>query len=102
MHDIKLDARSWTDVMDFYHALLLALGAPNWHGTSIDALVDSMVWGEINAVEPPYRIQIFNTGSLPSEAIREISNSRVALLEARREFLARRGKDVEVSLEIES
>jgi len=41
--------------------LLAALDAPDWHGTSSNALYDSIVGGDINGLEPPYAVTIFNT-----------------------------------------
>ncbi|MBC9884143.1 barstar family protein, partial [Bradyrhizobium sp. INPA01-394B] len=43
--------RRWRD---FYDALLAALGAPEGHGRNLNALIDSMVWAGMNAVEAPY------------------------------------------------
>lgn len=55
---VELDASRWTGVDDFYAALLTGLGAPSWHGRSLDALVDSMIVGGINAVEQPFTLLI--------------------------------------------
>jgi RNAse (barnase) inhibitor barstar len=48
MRIIKLDARQWKTPLDFYDALLSALEAPEWHGRSINALIDSLWFGEIS------------------------------------------------------
>jgi nicotinamide-nucleotide amidase len=69
---IKLDASGWTAPLDFYDALLTAIGAPNWHGRSVDALVDSMLYGGINAIEAPYRIWIVGAASLPEDVRKEL------------------------------
>ena len=53
MRIIDLSATNWKSTLDFYDALLAALGAPRGHGKSVDALIDSMVWGGMNKVEPP-------------------------------------------------
>ena len=58
MRKIDRDAASWMTPLHFYAALLPALGAPEWHGNSVPAIVDSMIGGEINAVEPPYIVSI--------------------------------------------
>ena len=42
MRIIELDAAKWKTIIDFYDALLASLGAPEWHGKSPDALIDSM------------------------------------------------------------
>ncbi len=98
MRWIDLDASGWTTILDFYDALLAALGAPEWHGRSVAALNDSMIWGEINAVDPPYTVRITATGPVPDEVICGIKQVRQCLAEARDEFNARRGHDVEVEL----
>ena len=55
---VELNAFRWTEPEDFYSALLAGLGAPDWHGRNINALVDSMIYGEINAIEQPLRVII--------------------------------------------
>jgi hypothetical protein len=70
---IRLDASGWHSVLDYYEALLAALGAPRGHGRSVNALIDSMVYGGINAVEPPYRVVISNHADLPNEVRQEIA-----------------------------
>ena len=100
MRIIELDATNWVTVGDFYSAVLAALGAPDWHGVSVDALIDSMVWGEINAVEPPYIVRILGAKVLSAELRTEIETARRAIADACGEFRNRRGHDVVVSLEL--
>jgi RNAse (barnase) inhibitor barstar len=64
MWTVKLDATSWGSVSDFYSALLGAIGAPDWHGRSMDALVDSLVFGGINTLRPPIEIIVCNVAKL--------------------------------------
>ena len=99
MRVIDLDAAGWRNVLDFYDALLEALGAPTWHGKSVDALVDSIVWGGINAVEPPFTIRVRHVSGAPKDVIDEIEMTRQAVAEHRLYFQAQRGRDVEVRLE---
>jgi hypothetical protein len=100
MRIIELDAGKWATDLDFYNALLAALGSPKWHGHSVDALIDSMIWGGINAVEPPYIVRVQNMSRLPKAVIDEIELVKHELAEARAEFNQRNGHDVEVQLEI--
>jgi hypothetical protein len=100
MREIDLDASKWATVLDFYDALLSALGAPDWHGRSINALIDSMIWGGINRVEPPYLIRIRGIARPPKTVQDHIELARDSLLRARAEFHGLRGRDVGVSLEI--
>ena len=101
MRSIELDAANWESVLEFYDALLAALGAPHWHGRSIDALADTMIWSdETNAVKPPYVVKIVNSAMASSEVRDELYVVRDWLTKSRREFQARNGHDVEVSFEI--
>ena len=72
MHTFRLDASNWKSILDFYYELLPALGAPIWHGWGINALIDSMIYGDINKIVPPYAVQIVNTKSLPKDLVDEI------------------------------
>eukprot|EP00802_Teleaulax_amphioxeia_P012531 Tamp_12574.p1 GENE.Tamp_12574~~Tamp_12574.p1 ORF type:complete len:593 (+),score=125.76 Tamp_12574:196-1779(+) len=54
---VELDASAWTGVADSWAALLSALGAPDNHLHSVDALVDSML-GDHNAVCRPVTVRI--------------------------------------------
>jgi RNAse (barnase) inhibitor barstar len=64
---IELDGGSWRTQDDLYDALLPALGAPDWHGRNLDALIDSMGTGSINEIEPPYLIKIKRSQAMPVE-----------------------------------
>ncbi len=99
MRIITLDASRWTTAKDFYNALLAAVGAPKWHGRNINAVVDSMIWGGINALEPPYTIRISGRASLTKDVGTEIEFAKEALSRARAEFRTTKGHDVEVELE---
>jgi RNAse (barnase) inhibitor barstar len=76
---IELDASEWRTPLDFYDALLSSLGAPDWHGRNINALIDSMVGGDINAVEPPYRIEVTGLSKASEEAFDELIQSFAAI-----------------------
>jgi len=77
MKQIEIDATSWVKVGDFYEAILSAIGAPDWHGRSIDALCDSMIVGGINEVEAPYSLRLSGLDSIPYE----VSDQVVAALD---------------------
>jgi len=83
MRKIDLDATNWVTVDDFYNALLSALGAPDWHGHNINALVDSMIWGEINELDPPYSICVHGVTRLPNDVRDHIELAKNSLLKAR-------------------
>src|SRR5712672_2855548 len=99
---IELNAQSWHSREDFYSALLAALGAPKSHGRNLNAVIDSMVWGGMNAVEPPYKIRVLGTENLSEDIRAEIDVVKQALANARAERRASGGPDVEIGLEITS
>jgi RNAse (barnase) inhibitor barstar len=68
MRTIRLDAHGWSSPADFYAALLPKLGAPDWHGRNLDALYDGLCGG-INAVEPPFAVEIAGTAELSPELV---------------------------------
>jgi hypothetical protein len=102
MRTIELDATKWKTVIDFYHVLLASIGAPAWHGQSPDALVDSMIWGGINAVEPPYTVRISGLSAAPKEVHDHVELVRGMLVEGRIYRKRHNGNDVEVSIVIAS
>ncbi len=59
-----------------------------------------MIWGEINAVDPPYTVRITATGTVPDAVICGVKEVKQCLVKARDEFRARRGHDVEVEVEL--
>ena len=98
MQIIELDATKWKTVLDFYHALLASIGAPDRHGQSPDALVDSMIWGGINAVEPPYSVQISGLSATPKDVQDHVELVSGMLVEGRIYRKRHNGDDVEVSI----
>lgn len=84
MNTFRLDASGWRSRDDFYDALLGALGAPEWHGRNLDALWDSVATGDINAVEPPYRVVIGNAAGMPAELAVFVGEVAALFEEARR------------------
>ena len=99
MRIIELDATEWKTVLDFYEALLPELGAPEWHGRSVDALIDSMIWGGINALEPPFKVRVLHLASAPKPIRDHVELTAQALAEARAEYQTRNGGDVNVELQ---
>ena len=99
MRTIELNAANWKTVLDFYHAILPAVGAPDWHGESPNALIDSMIWGGINSIEPPYKIKIHGLRSTPHSVREHVNLVKQAIAEARTEYHRRRDADIDVSIE---
>ncbi len=101
MQTLNLDASEWTDITVFYDALLYALDAPFWHGRNINALIDSMVWGDINGIEPPYKICISNFQKASAEVREEIEALAKDILSSKAEHYRMYGQEPEIFLEIQ-
>ena len=102
MQFLDLDASGWHTPGDFYDALRKTLGSPEGHGAGGDAFNDSMVWGGMNSVEPPYTVRISGTAELPTDVMSAIAEVSEAIQDGRRDHIARKGTDVDVSIEIVS
>ncbi|MBC9878971.1 barstar family protein [Bradyrhizobium sp. INPA01-394B] len=102
MRIIELNASSWRTWRDFYDALLAALGAPEGHGRNLNALIDSMVWAGMNAVEAPYTFRISGGEELSRDMIAEIDEISRAIAAACEERRALGRGDVEIGFEITS
>ena len=86
--------------MHLYDAILPLLGAPDWHGRNMNALTESIVWGEINAVEPPYTLRICGTASLSPGVAEELGWLKEDVANARQDFYGTFGRDVDVDVEL--
>ena len=95
---IDIDASGRTRSRNIYDAILPLLGAPAWHGRNMDALTESIVWGKLNAVEPPYVLSIHGTVNLPPDGAEELDWLKEEVTDGRAEFNLRRGHDVDVEL----
>lgn len=100
MRVIELDASQWDKPDDFYNALLPELGAPEWHGHNPNALNDSVIWGGINAVDPPLTIKVRSLGSAPKAVVDEVKWAKRGLDAGREDFRAREGRDIDVQLKV--
>jgi hypothetical protein len=67
MKVIRLRASDWKAPDDFYSALLPELGAPSWHGRNLDAFAESLAALDINAVRPPFVVEVSGSAALPPE-----------------------------------
>lgn len=94
---IEIDGQGWTTALDLYDTLLPAIGAPKEHGENINALVDSMIWGGINTLEPPYEVRI---RGLRNELRWKIEQVQQSIIKQSVDFKIKRGHDPGVSIEI--
>ena len=95
MRTIELDASKWKQEQDFYDAFFPAVGAPDWHGPNLDALDESLRDGDINQVNPPYRVRIVGTARASGEVKLWVSRFQSLIEDLRKE----EGTPVELELE---
>lgn len=94
--ELILDARNWRTVDDFYDSFFEAVGAPAWHGRNFAALHDSIVTGNINQIEVPYRIRIREFSQM-GPAAHQVADQFVTLIQG----FERTGCPVSITLENE-
>jgi hypothetical protein len=92
MQTIELDASEWNTSDDFVNALKVAISAPDWHGSSANAFVDSMGTGGINDVEPPYVLRVVNARYLGQDVIEPVAAISSAVEKRRLYEAARTGR----------
>jgi RNAse (barnase) inhibitor barstar len=81
MKTVNLDASEWCTATDFYEPLLAGLSAPEWHGRNVNALIDSMIYGDINRIEQPFRIEVQGLQNAQPSAHRAFREAMEALAE---------------------
>lgn len=99
MQIIEVHANGLVTAIDFMEALKDAIGAPDWHGNSTDAFLDSMIHrDDINMLKAPYTIRIVGADM----AGREAQDAMRLLARAIDEHGASdRGGDLEVTILVE-
>ena len=98
MKIIDVNAKNLGCTPDFYKALLSELGAPVWHGVSINAVIDSVIYGGINTINPPFTIRVSYSENTSKAVLEEIAILKEQLSIHRREKLLSQDRDTEVDL----
>ena len=98
MNTIEIDASGCWNRKEFAKLLQETIQALPGHGSSVEAFVDSMVFGAMSERSPPYRIVVL--GELRPEVRAFAADLSNAIGQARLERRTRRGDDVEVSLKV--
>ena len=93
MREIVIDAGDWVSGDDFMDGILKGLDAPAWHGRNWNALHDLIVVGDVNGVEPPYRLSLVGDRPPPAELRQWIRDFVDMVADARG-----RGRDIEISV----
>lgn len=88
---VRLEAAGWETAADLWAALLPALGAPEWHGPSLDALFDSIV-ARLNRVQPPMVIELAGVARTGPAILAYVTRIREVLGDAAREM----GEEIEL------
>jgi hypothetical protein len=98
---IEIDARKCATVIDFLRELRTAIRAPDWHGWGPDAFVDSMIWNEINELQPPYLIKVTGSDRALPEVAAYASLVAEVVRRGREERRDADGVDIDVSIVVE-
>jgi len=98
MKVIELDGSEWSDSLDFFDALAKALGACSGHGRSFDAFEDSVFYGGMLDIEPPFKVVVRNC---PAFAREDIETMACGWAEQREWKKANYGDDVEATIALE-
>jgi len=83
MHRIRIDTTNCRDAAGSCTGLLRTLGAPSWHGHTLDALRDSLVGGGVMVGGPPLLIEIDMPSDMPTEVRHLVDRLAALCLEAR-------------------
>lgn len=92
MNEIPLDATSWDSADDLYTAVLVALQAPPWHGSNLDALNDTIAGDDINEVRQPLRFVVSGINEAPPTVRELLEQFRQLVVELRFD-----GHDVDIT-----
>lgn len=97
MKVVPLDVSGVKTPKQFAKLLQEAIAAIPGHGSSVESFVDSMVFGAMSNLAPPYRIEVSGAAGEVEVFAHRLAE---AIGQARVERRTRRGEDVEVSLRI--
>lgn len=97
MKVVPLDASGVKTAKQFAKLLQEAIDAIPGHGSSVESFVDSMVFGTMSNLAPPYRIEVTGASGEVEAFAHRVAE---AIGQARVERRTRRGEDVEVSLRL--
>jgi hypothetical protein len=100
MRIVELHAGTWRTAADVIDAIKVAIGAPKWHGSGIDALLDSMIYHDnINALKSPYTLAVTGLENATSEAREYAREVAQAINDA---GISDRDTDLEIRVTIKS
>ena len=97
MNELRMNGSKWKSADNFYDALFRVLGAPQWHGRNFNALRESLAEGDINSVEPPFRI-VITGGSTMGEGARQVTQDFKDLIEELTPELVKANRFIELEI----
>ncbi len=89
--EIVIDWAKIEDIDSLYNHLFEQLKSPPWHGRNLDALWDSISGGDINGVEPPYKVVIKNEDQIREALVEFAKGVKEVFVTA-----SRKNKDIEI------
>jgi hypothetical protein len=96
MQIVELNSAGLVTAVDFVNVLKEVLGAPAWHGSSVDAFLHSMIYhDDINTLKSPYTIRIAGARNANSAAQDFI---RLLAREVNTRGASDRGGDLEITI----
>lgn len=98
MKVIQLDGSEWSGRLDFFNALADALGACPGHGRGFDAFEDSVFYGGMLDIEPPFKVLVRNCPAFAREDVETMARGWAEQREWRK---ANYGDDVEATIALE-
>ena len=97
---IRVDASKWMQPSDVDQAFKVALRSPAWHGNGGDAWIDSMIYGGMNEIDPPFRIEIDGTEEFDKATLYYLMLLQCMIGYARLEKKNNTGVDTDVSIAV--
>ena len=99
MKVIHLDGTNWSKALDFFNALAEALQVIPGHGRGFDAFEDSVFYGGMSVVEPPFEIVVENCPAFAKHDVETMSQGWGEQRAWRKEHY---GDDVEAIITLKS
>jgi hypothetical protein len=97
MQVIELDGSEWSGRLALFDALAEALRVCAGHGRGFDAFEDSVFYGGMSEVEPPFHVVVMNC---PVAFEADVEQMKRGWAHQRQWKLANYGEDVEATIEL--
>jgi RNAse (barnase) inhibitor barstar len=99
-HDMKvisLDGAAWSCRQDFFDALADVLKVVPYHGRGFDAFEDSVFYGGMSQVEPPFAVVVRNCPPFAESDVKRMADGWAGQREWKRMYY---GEDVEATISL--